>query len=149
MAANLRSRKYDALAGLMKSVILPHLASWRWATLDTCIKALARFVLSCSVVFEPEAYQRTRDPTKLRVICDAFRSPVWHAQFHVVAWYCDMMTGILGWRWGTCPCHGPEDPAAERDTFGGKGRRWQGVGRLVQFQRRGCDQHKVLQLFCF
>ena len=59
VATDLRSRNFDALAGLMDSVRLLRFASWRWAALDTCIETSARFVLSWSVVFDPETHGRT------------------------------------------------------------------------------------------
>ena len=62
----------------------------------------------------------------LTEICDGLSSPVWHAQLHVVAWYCDTMAGFVVWR-STCSCHGPEDPAAERDKCGRRGRRLPGT----------------------
>ena len=119
VSSDLRKRGFPGLADLMDSTSLPSFASWRWETLHECLESIQRFHSSWSVAFDPSLFKTSRDKTKLALVCEALRCPLWREQLVVVSWFCQIMTSLL--RWGSgCRCHRADDPGRADCQFKGR-----------------------------
>ena len=122
LAKHWRTAGLEGLACLIERISFPSFAEWRWNTLSACWRQLDKLLQSLIVHFTPALFGNSRDPTKLRLVCEALYSETWLSHFRFVLWYTDKMGRILSWGAG-CPCHEEEALRGETVTCWRKGRR--------------------------
>ena len=103
----------DYLVECVRDAHLPNFAQWRWTTLDGVVRGIDGFLDSLRANVDFTLFNRSRDPTGVRLAEEACKDPIWRHQYSLVR-FCAKSTGRL-LRWGgSCDCHDDDTPCAQK-----------------------------------
>jgi hypothetical protein len=113
---DLKAGGKSAVAHLVSSSTLVHMAEWRWHTCQRALSGLSKFLDSLRGCFHLLTFLGSlRDGTMVQHVRIAMEiGGAWALQFGFVAWYCNWLTPLQQLA-GRCVCHptGKEEGANE------------------------------------